>query len=134
MSNTDLLRVGRASALAPAGRNAGGDFFGGGIGAHNANLDPSKRAVLIPLTNRAAAHPQSDVGANLGETMNEEGRDPINPGRYLATLNPRDIALPLQQAVHEWPRASMWHRLHQLECEAVRRGLRVPDALMGFGK
>ena len=59
---------------------------------------------------------------------------PINPRRYLATLNPRDIALPLQQAVHEWPKAVMWSRVHQLECEAVRRGLRVSDALMGFGR
>ena len=66
--------------------------------------------------------------------QDNDARDPINPKRYLATLNPPDIAKPLQQAVHEWPRASMWQRVHQIECEAVRRALRVPDALMGFGR
>ena len=66
--------------------------------------------------------------------QDDEARGPINPTRYLATLNPRDIALPLQQAVHEWPKAAKWQRVHQLECEAVRRGLRVPDALMGFSR
>lgn len=66
--------------------------------------------------------------------QDEDGRGPINPARNLSGHLPRDIALPLQQAVHEWPRASMWHRVHQLECEAVRRGLRVSDALMGFSR
>jgi hypothetical protein len=59
---------------------------------------------------------------------------PINPRRVLSGHLPRDIALPLQQAVHEWPKAVMWSRVHQIECEAVKRGLRVPDALMGFGR
>ena len=137
MHTTELLRVGRASALFPAGRNAGGAFFGGVRFVQNANLDPLKRAVLIPLTNRATAHPHLGVGANIGENMNqddEDSRGPINPKRELSGHLPADISTALQQAVHEWPKAAKWSRVHQLECEAVRRGLRVPDALMGFGR
>lgn len=60
--------------------------------------------------------------------------EPINPSRELSGHLPIDIAKPLQQAVHDWPRRSMWERVYQLECEAVRRGLRVPDAMMGFSR
>jgi hypothetical protein len=66
--------------------------------------------------------------------MTDDTRDQINPQRVLSGHLPRDIALPLQQAVHEWPKAMMWQRVHQLECEAVRRGLRRSDALMGFAR
>ena len=61
----------------------------------------------------------------------EDSRGPINPKRYLATLNPKDIAEPLQQAVHEWPKRSMLPRINQLEAEMVLRGLRRDDPLMG---
>jgi hypothetical protein len=66
--------------------------------------------------------------------MNDEHLGPINPRRELSGHLPADIAKPLQQAVHEWPKASMWARVHQIECEAVKRGLRRPDALMGFSR
>jgi hypothetical protein len=71
-----------------------------------------------------------------GENMNQDNDalGPINPKRVLSGHLPRDIALPLQQAVHEWPQAMKWQRVHQLECEAVKRGLRRPDALMGFSR
>ena len=79
--------------------------------------------------------PRSGEAHLPGETMNDnDALGPINPRRVLSGHLPRDIALPLQQAVHEWPKAVMWSRVHQLECEAVRRRLRAPDALMGFGR
>ena len=66
--------------------------------------------------------------------MNEYGIDPINPRRELSQHLPADIAKPLQQAVHEWPKRAMWERVYQIESEAVRRGLRRPDALMSFSR
>jgi hypothetical protein len=41
MNTTELLRVGRASALVPAGRNAGGAFFRGCFGTHDKTIKPN---------------------------------------------------------------------------------------------